>query len=378
MSSKTPLWSRRIGRAEEPYIRYFDTLCVGWHWAQIDGCGPCQNSRQPCGGSQTGHSRGPPLALARHIPPPIKGAKHDPPRRHVHRLCSPPLGRRPSFRPRLSPRLAVHPSRGLAQSRPQMSAARTFLGLTRAKQLSKRPEREPDKFKMNAQRGDSLVAFARRAQTSAPATSRPQWGRSATPEREAYVPPLSVVVQQLDAARPARLVSTPEFWGSAQPRPHGSGHFGQHPQWELPHRQWELPHRREARRIYPWVPAGQAGPTRSRNLFANGLLAVDRHGLQNVLSSQRTVFEVTRSDRDPSGGVFRCRNGPNCKSVRISLRRSAALGRPVCLWAWRGLSSESLSWIPSRRLFVPTGLLRSLRVRTAARLPSASPSGRGG
>lgn len=54
-----------------------------------------------------------------------------------------------------------------------MSAARTFLGLTRAKQLSKRPEREPDKFKMNAQRGVSLVAFARRAQTSAPATSRP-------------------------------------------------------------------------------------------------------------------------------------------------------------------------------------------------------------
>src|SRR6478609_1406498 len=86
----------------------------------------------------------------------------------------PSFGAPPSFRPRLSPRLAVHPSRGLAQSRPQMSAARTFLGLTRAKQLSKRPEREPYKFKMNAQRGDSLVAVARRAQTSAPATSRPQ------------------------------------------------------------------------------------------------------------------------------------------------------------------------------------------------------------
>jgi hypothetical protein len=113
----------------------------------------------------------------------------------------------------------------------------------------------------------------------------------------------------------------------------------------------------------------------SRNLFANPLLAVDRHGSQNVLSWQRTIFEVTRSDRGTSGGIFRCRNCPNCKSVRISLRRSTALGRQVCLWAWRRLSSESLSWIPTGRVFVSTGLLPSLRVRTAARLPSASPSG---
>src|SRR6476659_10118389 len=74
---------------------------------------------------------GPPLALACPILPPIKGAKHDPPRRHISRPCSPPLGRRASFRPRLSPRLAVHPSRGLAQSPSHMSAAPTFLGLTR-------------------------------------------------------------------------------------------------------------------------------------------------------------------------------------------------------------------------------------------------------
>jgi len=106
--------------------------------------------------SNRAFSLGPPFALACHILPPIMGAKHDPPRRHIPSLCRPPLGRPPSFRPRLSPRLAVHPSRGLAQSRPQMSAARTFLGLARAKQPSKRPEREPDKFKMNAPRGDSL------------------------------------------------------------------------------------------------------------------------------------------------------------------------------------------------------------------------------
>ena len=58
---------------------------------------------------------------------------------------------------------------------------------------------------------------------------------------------------------------------------------------------------------------------------------MDRHGSQNVLSSERNVFEVTRSDRGTRGGIFRCRNCPNRKSVRISLRRSAALGRPVCI-----------------------------------------------
>ena len=73
------------------------------------------------------------------------------------------------------------------------------------------------------------------------------------PGHEAYVPPLAVVVQQLDTAQPARLVLS--FEGLPSEDPTASGHFGQHPQWELPHWQWELPHRREA----PYLSRGASG-----------------------------------------------------------------------------------------------------------------------